>query len=339
MDASLQSWAELQQEFQGGVLLLGNGSSRAIWEGFGYSSLYDEAQAGIEHPLASEDEDLFASLATTNFEAVLSALRTAEIVCRSIGLATDPIRARHNSIRIALMEAVQSIHVPWSDVPDSVLTQMRNELSHYSYILTTNYDLLAYWAVMSEEHTWPFKDYFWNECNDDGSWVCFDASNTDAVAGSAKLLYVHGALHLVELPWGETAKRTAGDANLLEMFAVPDPDEDYPVVPLVITEGSSEDKMEAIRRSDYLSFAYERLSHVPGPLTIFGLSLRDEDQHLVEAIIKADEKRSLAISIRASSDEQVIKRKLELMKTFTKADLRFFDATTNPLGSPNMSVG
>jgi len=29
MDASLQSWAELQQEFHGGVLLLGNGSSRA----------------------------------------------------------------------------------------------------------------------------------------------------------------------------------------------------------------------------------------------------------------------------------------------------------------------
>jgi hypothetical protein len=47
----------------------------------------------------------------------------------------------------------------------------------------------------------------------------------------------------------------------------------------------------------------------------------------------------MAVSMRATSDDQVIKRKLELMKTFTKADLRFFDAATNPLGSPDMSVG
>jgi len=146
-----------------------------------------------------------------------------------------------------------------------------------------------------------------------------------------------GRFRVVELPWGETAKSTAGDSNLLEQFAVPDPDEEYPVVPLV--EGSSEDKMEAIRRSDYLSFAYERLSHVSRPLTIFGHSLGDEDRHLSEAIVKADDERPIAISVRASSEEQVARRKLELMKTFTKADLRFFDAATHPLGNPEISVG
>lgn len=38
------------------------------------------------------------------------------------------------------------------------------------------------------------KDYVWNECNDSGNWVCFDASNTDAAAGSAKLLYVRDGI-------------------------------------------------------------------------------------------------------------------------------------------------
>jgi hypothetical protein len=338
VDPSLQSWVELQSEFAGGVLLLGNGSSRAIWADFGYSSLYEQAQTEIEHPLQPEDEALFSSLETTNFEAVLSALRTAEIVCRSIGLGTDAIRMRHDSIRVALMEAIQRIHIPWDSIPDPVLAQVRGVLSRYSYVFTTNYDLLAYWAIMSEEDPWPFKDYFWNACSDGGSWMCFDVSNTEAALGSTKLLYLHGALHLVELPWGETAKLTAGDANLLEQFAVPDPDEDYPIVPLVITEGSSEDKMAAIRRSDYLSFAYERLSHVPGPLTIFGHSLSDEDRHLVDAVTKADEKRPLAVSVRASGGDQLVKRKLELMKTFTKADLRFFDAASHPLGSQEISV-
>jgi hypothetical protein len=48
------------------------------------------------------------------------------------------------------------------------------------------------------------------------------------------------------------AKITAGDANLLEQFAVPQVNEDYQATPLVITEGSSADKMDSIRRSDYL---------------------------------------------------------------------------------------
>jgi hypothetical protein len=96
--------------------------------------------------------------------------------------------------------------------------------------------------------------------------------------------------------------------------------------------------MEAIRRSDYLSFAYERLSHVPGPLTIFRHSLRSEDRHLVDAVIKADQERSIAISIRASVEDEVVKRKLELMQAFTKADLRFFEASSHPLGSPEISV-
>lgn len=338
MDATLETWTELKSEFADGSLLLGNGSSRAIWADFEYSSLYEQAHEEIEHPLESEDETLFSSLQTTNFEAVLSALRMAEIVCRSIGLGTDLIRERYDSIRVALMEAIQRIHVPWGAIPDPVFVQIREALAHYSYVFTTNYDLLAYWAIMSEEDPWPFKDYFWNACSDSGTWMCFDATNTDAVIGSTKLLYVHGALHLVELPWGETAKLTAGDANLLEQFAVPDPDEDYPIVPLVITEGSSEDKMEAIRRSDYLSFAYERLSHVPGPLTVFGHSLREEDRHLVDAVIKAGEKRPIAVSMRGSEEDEVVKRKLDLMRTFTKADLRFFDAASHPLGSPAISV-
>jgi hypothetical protein len=55
--------------------------------------------------LSPEDSTLFTSLDTTNFEGVLSTLKVAEIVCRSIGVDVESIRTRHNSIRIALMEA------------------------------------------------------------------------------------------------------------------------------------------------------------------------------------------------------------------------------------------
>ena len=306
---------------------------------FDYSSLFYEAQENVEHPLSSGDRRVFEALRTNNFEAALSALRTAELVCRALGMDVDTIHRRHDSVRVALMEAVRGRHVPWRQLSEQVLATMRNELMRHSFVFTTNYDLLVYWAIMSADPS-PFRDYFWGSCGSHGDWVCFDVNDTDVEETSTKVLYVHGALHLVELPGGQTAKRTArDDAGPLETFALPDPEEKYPVVPLVITEGSSEDKLEAIRRSDYLSFGYERLKTVPGPLTIFGHSLGEQDQHLSHAVIEAEKERAIAVSICAFSDDEAIERKLALKMKFPRADLRFFDSESHPLGSRVSNVG
>jgi hypothetical protein len=162
MDASLESWSDIRNEFRGGSLLLGNGSSRAISNGFGYSSIFEQAQTRIEHPLTREDVALFLALDPRNFEAVLSALQTAELVCRSIGVKTAVIRDRYESIRFALMQAIRSTHVEHG-LAFKVLPNLRRELLAYSYVFTTNYDLLVYWAVMAEDGPGPFRDYFWNQ--------------------------------------------------------------------------------------------------------------------------------------------------------------------------------
>lgn len=238
------------------------------------------------------------------------------------------------------MEAVRSVHIPWLKLPDAVLQAMRTEMRRYSHVFTTNYDLLCYWAIMCEGHAWPFKDFFWNECADGGSWTCFDPENTEVVVSATEVVYLHGAMHLVELPWGETAKLTLTpeSGSLLDQFAVPDPDDKYPVVPLVITEGSSSDKMDAIRRSDYLSFGYDLLGRTAGSLTIFGHSLGDQDVHLVAGVARSDPDRSIAVSIRPGQDDDIVERKLQLMQAFPKASLTFFDATSHPLGHADMAV-
>jgi hypothetical protein len=146
MDATLTDWNNIRAEFTTGSLLLGNGSSRAVWEPFGYRSLYEQALHQVDHPLTRQETRLFTSLGTTNFEAVLSAVRTAEIVCTALDVAGDVIQARHQSVRVALMEAVRGIHIPWALLPSSVRESMKRELARYSYVFSTNYDLLIYWA-------------------------------------------------------------------------------------------------------------------------------------------------------------------------------------------------
>jgi hypothetical protein len=57
-------------EFTG--ILVGNGGSLAVWNGFHYDSLFTVA-LGVEHGLGAADVALFEALGTRNFEHVLAA--------------------------------------------------------------------------------------------------------------------------------------------------------------------------------------------------------------------------------------------------------------------------
>jgi hypothetical protein len=87
VDASLEDWAEIEDHGWSG-LLLGNGASLAVWAGFRYASLYDTSLEQVDG-LSDEDSALFEAFDTENFEAVLSALGVAEIVCRHLELPRD----------------------------------------------------------------------------------------------------------------------------------------------------------------------------------------------------------------------------------------------------------
>lgn len=54
-------------------------------------------------------------------------------------------------------------------------------------------------------------------------------------------------------------------------------------VPLFVSESSSDDKRKSIRQSDYLSFCHEQLMAHKDALCIFGHSLGEQDQHLIDA--------------------------------------------------------
>src|SRR5690606_10460737 len=109
----------------------------------------------------------------------------------------------------------------------------------YHSVYSTNYDLLAYWAVMhAPEH---FDDRF-------GELATFDPHAPAAKA--TRMLYLHGGMHLVKNLDGSVRKLLSSGSTLLGSFAINALDD----VPLFICEGSSEEKLKIIRSSDYLSF-------------------------------------------------------------------------------------
>ena len=324
VDASLQSWDELEEHPWSG-LLLGNGSSIAVWDGFRYPSLYQTSLEREVGRLSDQDRALFESFETENFETVLSSLRIAETVCTLLGVAAEEIVARYDSIRQALIEAVNVVHVPWLSVPDDTLRSIKKELLRYDFVYSTNYDLLVYWAVMVDTPD-GFKDYFWSER--------FDLTDTEIWDKVTKTLYLHGAIHLYRLESGATLKRRAEERNLLDAFAEGDWRD---ALPLFIAEGSAEDKLRAIYGSDYLSFAYSRFADHRGDAVVFGSSLGDSDEHLTNAMLGWSA-RTIAIALRPGDDDHIMEQKVRLRKLLKKHGLVFFDSTTHPLGAAALNV-
>jgi hypothetical protein len=55
-------------------------------------------------------------------------------------------------------------------------------------------------------------------------------------------------------------------------------------LPMFVSEGTPEDKLQVIRHNEYLSFCYESLRKNDLPLTVFGFSFGDCDEHIITAL-------------------------------------------------------
>jgi hypothetical protein len=335
IDSQLVDWSEIKERFCNGGILIGNGFSQAVWRKFGYSSIYESACSSeyTSHPLTAEDKRLFDVMKTRNFEAVLSRLSGASEVNKVFGQDFDYLEERYEHIKTALGEAVKAVHVPWDRMPLDLLLEIKKSLGEYKYIYSTNYDLLPYWSIMAGGNPNGFKDLFWGRLDDGTS--CFDILDNSVYDNCTRIFYLHGALHIYRDPeTGKTCKlKNRVVSNLLNIDKIP----------LFITEGSSSDKLKAIRSSDYLLFSYNQLLKHTDSLVIFGHSLSQSDSHLIDAIRKSG-CSCIAISLRSSnSSEEIIQRKANLYYALCngrlqRPELFFFDAQTHPLGADSIKV-
>ncbi|WP_434562756.1 DUF4917 family protein [Pseudomonas sp. R1-6] len=328
-DARLEDWETLRADTAFSGLLVGNGASRAVWDDFGYDSLFENARTVEEKPLSASELSVFDALQTRSFEQVLGALKTTSRVNKALAVSSAAPRNRYYAIKEALINTVHAVHIPWRLVQPSTLENLNQELGSYRTVFTTNYDLLSYWAIQQAPET--LTDLFL------GADHSFDLSQ--AHLDKPRLLYLHGGLHLVRNQDGTARKLTSTEGTLLGSFAINNTIKTLDDVPLLVSEGPSQDKLKTIRSSDYLSFCYDQLLHHHDNLCLFGHALGEQDSHIVDALRLAAPK-TVAISIYPRSQAFIQHQKRHYAKLFQGLDteLRFFDAKSHPLGDPKLSV-
>ena len=330
-DAGLEDWNALRTSTPCNGLLIGNGASMAVWHDFYYDSLFEKAKSVAEKPLSQTELGVFEALGTRNFEHVLSALKTASKVNKALAINSASPRKRYYAIKEALINCTQDIHIPWRLMQPQTLTCWHEELARYATVYCSNYDLLTPWAVMqAPKH---FNDLF------NTPSATFELSASTAKSKATRVLYLHGALHLVKNQEGKARKVAANEATMLSNFAINHSISALDDVPLFVSESSSEDKRKSIRQSDYLSFCHEQLMNHKDALCIFGHSLSEQDQHLINALRQAPLK-TLCISIYPRSEAFIRFQKNHYTTLFAdkKLTLRFYNAKTHPLGYPQHSV-
>jgi hypothetical protein len=283
---ALLSFAEALNESQRHSrrhLLLGNGFSIACRPDiFAYGRLYEQADFT---KVSATAKRAFEALGIQDFERVIKLLRDAAKVVRAYGgpeaLATA-FEADADGLRELLVQTIAASHPAWpGELTEEEYQACRSFLKHFGTIYTFNYDLLLYWAQMhTPEGVAPSSDDGFRTPEDD-----FDASYVIWEPGQSHeqdMWFLHGALHVFDTgteiqkyTWSKTGVRLTNqirDALSRNYF------------PLFVSEGTSDEKYERIRHSDYLAKAYRSFSSIQGALFIYGHSLAENDDHYLKCI-------------------------------------------------------
>jgi hypothetical protein len=324
----LKKWSEIDAKAKNN-LLLGNGFSIAFASDFAYSSLRSKA---IEYGYLSEnDKELFTNFQTNDFELLLRRLRDAAKVNQLLGIDYHTPTRKYQSVQEALIKTIGHVHPD----PNKVSSEQRNCLAvsmrEFGQVFTTNYDLILYW-IMGSTNFVGFTDYFWS-----GS-LTFDPFDTDNwYSNRTEVFYLHGALFLFNKD-GMTYKLNRQNQNNNLISRISEEIQGNRALPVFISEGSSEDKENALRRNSYLTFAFNQYRHISKGLTVYGSSLNPlSDGHILKAIVDNRNLDIVAVSIYTGnkSEEEIIDTMNDLennLKLFKrrKGIVQFYDYSTSP---------
>lgn len=257
-------------------------------------------------------------------------LKEASEINKLSDLPYEPLDAKYDAIKNALISTVRSVHLQHGGVDYHWMQAVSSELKSFKRIFTTNYDLLLYWIQGSEEFR-GFTDFFWS----DG--LRFYPFNTDKRSDRIEVYYLHGALFVFSLE-GKIYKLERSRVNPLldhiggRMFLSRE-------LPVFVSEGRFTEKMNSINQNPYLNFAFRAFGDMRSGLTVYGHSLNEEaDQHILRSICSNDDLKSLAVSIYTPdgrsdeallSDMEEYKRKLRPLLS-KGGILEFYRFDTSP---------
>lgn len=323
-------WETCKAAFANADLFLGNGFSINLHSQFRYPSLFDRFLTACSGP----DVAIFQAFKTTNFEEIQRELLSAKKVADILGVTlseADPIIAK---LQDGLISVIHGIHPRFAEMPEGLFERLSEQFDQFYDVFTTNYDLFLYHIIMASNDrrkklstVRPYQDFFWQHWGSE----FLEFMDYQNISYYKHAFYLHGGLFLFP---GHTIghyntvklKRRSSIADLLQTI------QDQikgSRMPLFVSEGTWQRKLNTIRSNAYLSFAMERFQRAREHLVIYGGSLApDYDQHILDALNK--KKRRIAISLYiGDKDETVLKAEMHTFRARLAAhDVWFFDAGT-----------
>lgn len=268
-------------------LLLGNGFSIACKPDiFRYEKLLEQADFSN---LPTSLREAFNKLDTVDFERVIKALRDAASLIK-LYVHDESIEqimlSDADLLKELLVQTIASSHPAYpGEISDTQYSACKQFLSNFDTTYTLNYDLLLYWTRMHQgEDAQTLSDDGFRTSSSDieletiSDYVVWEPGNSI----KQNLWFLHGALHIFDsgtevqkYTWNRTGVRLIEqirDALSRNLF------------PLFVAEGSSEEKLEHIRHSDYLAKAYRSFQQIQHCLFIYGHSLAENDEHYLKLI-------------------------------------------------------
>lgn len=315
---NIVKWATIKEHFSQG-LVIGNGASVALSDSFKYPSLYQAAQDAKF--LTEDTQGVFSSFKSKDFELVLRRLWQATLVNQALKIDNERVQSAYVEVRKSLISTVHAIHPAYDQVKQH-FSAMGIFLKGFHTVASVNYDLTLYWAAMwSNENglgSW-FKDAFDRATFRDDRQTLKEPYKAD---GATLYFYPHGNLCLGTQAEGSEIKIVAGGENLLQ--TITEQWERGIVTPLFVSEGITEQKLTAIRRSNYLSRVHiEVLGSLGDAVAFYGLGFWSQDEHLIQRATK--NAKSVAVSVH-KADQSFIERASKALESAGVKKITFFDA-------------
>jgi hypothetical protein len=318
-------------------LLLGNGFSIALCPKiFTYNTLLQRARESGK--LTSQLEAAFARLRTTDFETVMEVLESgAQVVSlyepsEMVSTLAQQLQADAALLRDALAETIAENHPARPhDIAQEQYASCRRFLAHFGgRIYTLNYDLLLYWTLMQAELGPKIKsdDGFRHPEDWENPCVTWDVQKTKG----QRIFYLHGALHIYDA--GSELLKFTWSKTVIPLVEQIKKSLEERVYPLIVTEGTSDQKLDRIQHSGFLNRAYRSFSEISGSLFIYGHSLAANDEHLLKLIDKG-KLNKVFVGIYGDPELDSNRKIIERARLFrdrrpfeSSVEVHFFDASS-----------
>jgi hypothetical protein len=339
MDAkNLPKWQEIQQDFAD-TLVIGNGCSMALCKSFNYKDLYEY---GCKNEFVNDSvKQIFKHLSSEHkdFERVLYRLWQLKKVNNILDIQ-DPdnlVDASISIVKKALLLTVRGVHPRYAELNYTQLRNVGRFANRFSTVFSLNYDLTLHWALSTAakegagKHTDGFTSLSKRPSKQKIKQYRFDEKRFNDTEIHTHVLYPHGNLALYKNT-KNTESRLVGESDglLNELTSY----WNKSGIPLFVSEGTSDDKIQSIKASKYLTSVYETyLPKNKSDITILGWGMGKQDAHILAKLREsACEKYAVGIHTtgrKAQTIQNEINRFTETLEPFVDRNaITFFNGSS-----------